>query len=552
MKKILLVGALAIATIVNANSFNPIQVQKVKMDGSAVKKIELSGAATSKEVNFSERKAVRAAQAQYAGVDHYFTDGEFHNGFGAGMMGFSFAAIVLPYMDSVTYTNIYGATDWYENGKLEAQNSATYTTSYGFIPDGYIGYVPETKDHTFTYQGTDYNIKGTTYGNTASAAYLFSGEVEHPEMLGGSNIPMTLCAMHCDTLEDTHDYWRVGGGLTGDPYFNGTGIHLDSADRVTTADTMGIIVDFAGTMKFDSIILTVYSDGAGNDSILIPADAQINVNIFPLTANGINFNDTIASTVITHDNFEGEVASWGVYGTLTAKFYDIDIFGTQTPMPVYAKDGFFVEFTNYNESGCNFGFFSDYDNPITGTTVYKYKNQWQYRGHTRTGGGQYGQNLLISFDGYFPGLVNDTTCNELIAEVEGGYAHFSDDLQNVGVWLLSNVNYEEWEVETEAEWVAPVIASTDYWESASAIAIAFEAEELPEGVSGRTATIDIIADGAVQTFTIYQGTDAPQGVENTKVDGKFSNKSYDVLGREIKDENFKGVVIRNGQKTLVK
>lgn len=545
MKKFLLISALAVATIANANAFNPTQVQKVKLDGNTVKKIDEVGKVTNVVADFSERKAVRAQQAAYAAADYYYTPGWFHSGFFAGLKGFSFAAIILPYQDSVVYTNIYGATDWYENGKLQKENSETFTANYGFIPDGYIGYVPQTADHDFVVGGTTYKIKGSSYGNTAASAYVFSGEVEHPTMLGGDNLPMTLCGMQCDTLEDTHDYWRVGGGMTGDPYFNGTGIHLDSVDRETTADALGVFVDFNGVMKFDEIIMTVYSDGAGEFSTLIPENAKINVNLFPFTATGsINFKDTIASTVITAANFEGEVASWGVLGTLSAKFYETDIFGTETQVPVYAKDGFFLEITNYNESGCNFGFFSDYNCPVTGTTVYKYKGQWQYRGHKKAAGGKYGQNLLISFDGYFPAIVNDTTINELNAPVAGGYAYYGEDTQDQITWLLSNVNYEDWEFEAD-EWIEPEIASTDYWESASAIALAFAVEALPEGEQYREGTVTFIADGAEITFTISQGENPHQAIKN--VEAVKDNKTYDVLGREVKND-FKGVVIRNGEK----
>lgn len=551
MKKYFLFGALAVATMANAINFNQAQVQKVKMDGSAVKKIEISGKATSKEAVFSERKVVRAEQAEYAAVDYYFTNGAFHNGYFAGFSGFSFAAIVLPYMDEVTYKNIYGATDWYVNGKLQVENSETFTTSYGFIPDGYIGHVPQTTDHELKYQGKTYKIKGTSYGNSAGNAYVFSGEVEHPTMLGGDNIPMTLCAMHCDTLEDTHDYWRVGGGMTGDPYFNGTGIHLDSIDRETTADALGIFVDFPGTMKFDEIILGVYSDDAGNVSTLIPADAKINVNIFPFKGDNIDFNDTIASTVITQKDFDGEVVEWGVYGTLSAKFYDTDIFGTESQVPVYANDGFFLEFTNFNESGCNFGFFSDYNCPVTGTTVYKYKGQWQYRGSNRAAGGEYGQNLLISFDGYFPALVNDTTCNKLNAPATSSedaiYAHYGDEEDNVVVWLLSNVNYEEWEFEAD-EWIEPQIVTTDYWEDYGVIGLAFAVQPLPEGEEGRRGSVIFEADGATYEFIITQG-EVFDAVENTKIDHRFDGKTYNVLGVEVGDD-YKGVVIRNGEKSI--
>ena len=108
------------------------------------------------------------------------------------------------------------------------------------------------------------------------------------------------------------------------------------------------------------------------------------------------------------------------------------------------------------------------------------------------------------------------------------------------------MNYEEWSFETEEDWIEAEIISTDYWEDYSAIALAFEAQALPEGITGRTATVDIIADGAVQTFTIYQGEG--QGIEVVK-EGRFDNKNYDVLGREVNDDA-KGVIIRNGKKVL--
>ena len=544
MKKFLLISALAIATIANANAFDKAaRFERVKFDGSTVKKIDEVGKVSNVVADFSERKAVRAQQAAYAAVDYYYTPGSFHNGLFAGFSGFSFAAIVLPFLDSVEYTNIYGATDWSINGKLQVSNSATFVDSYWLGESAY--YVPETADHDFVYQGTTYRIKGPSYGNTAGSSYVFSGLNEHPEMLSGSNIPMTLCAMQCDTMEDTHDYWRVGGSFTGDPYFNGTGIHLDSVDRQTTADALGVFVDFDGVMKFDEIILAVYSDGAGEASTLFPADAKVYVNLFAFDEAGkINFKDTLASTVITQADLDAEVASWGVLGTLSAKFYETDIFGTVTQVPVYVKDGFFLEITNFNESGCNFGIFSDYDCPVTGTTVYKYKGQWQYRAHPRAGGGKYGQNLLISFDGYFPTINNDTTINEMNAPVAGGYAYYGQDTEDQIVWLISNVNYEDWEFEAD-EWIEPQIVSTDYWESSNAIALAFEVEALPEGEQYREGTVTFIADGAEITLTISQGENPHQGIKN--VEAVKDNKTYDVLGREVKND-FKGVVIRNGEK----
>ena len=556
MKKYFLFGALAVASLLNATNINNATMRNFGEDSRKIEASVIPFDWKDPQTFIKEHEGVRAAQAaEYGLADWYYAPGNFFLGIYEGIGAYNLGMILLPYMDSVTFYNHYGPTDWYINNNLLAENTDEFVSSWGV--NG-LYYVPQTSDHEFNpkrdwgkeYKDTTILTKGTIYGGAANGQYLCSA-IES-KFLNDENIYMTLCGMWADEFyeEDGNDFWRVGGGATGDQYFNGTGVHLQIDDE-NTADTLGILVDSRGTMKIEQILVPIYADNKSAANGVIPDGAEIRVVIFPWEEQGINFEDTIASTVITNADIVGEAASWGYYGTMHAKFYETDIFGEVSQVPVWVNGSFYLQFTNFNETGCDFGIFSDYDCPTTATTVYQHDGQFSYRGGRNSGGGSYGQNLGISFDAYFPTLVNDTTCNKLNAPATSSedeiYAHYGDEEDNIIVWLLSNFNYEEWSFEAD-EWIEPVLASTDYWEEYNVVALAFVVEPLPEGEDGRVGSVIFDADGAQYEFIITQG-DVPDAVESTKIDHRFDGKTYNMHGIEV-GEDYKGVVIRNGEKSI--
>lgn len=555
MKKYFLYGALAVASLLNATNINNATMRNFAEDSRKIEASVIPFEWKDPQTFIKEHDGVRAAQAaEYDLADWYYAPGSFYLGLYEGLGGYNLGMILLPMLDSVVFYNYYGPTDWMINGTVYAEGTDEFVTKWDV--NG-LYYVPQTTDHDFNpkrdwgagYKDTTVYAKGTLYAEAANGQYLCSA-IEGKYM-NGENIYMTLCGMWADPFyeENGNDFWRVGGGATGDPYFNGTGVHIDGDSK--TADTLGIIVDNRGVMKIEQILFPVYADNKSTPQGLIPDGVQLRVAIFPLDDKGIHFDDTIASTVISNADIVGDAASWGYYGTMHAKFFETDIFGSESQVPVWVDGDFYLQLTNFNETGCDFGFFSDYDCPTTATTVYQHDGQFSYRGGRNSGGGSYGQNLGISFDAYWPTLVNDTACNELIAPISSSeeeiYAHYGDDEENVVIWMLSNVNYEEWNVETE-DWIEPAIVSTDYWEDYRAIALVFIAQPLPEGETGRRATVTLEADGATYEFVITQG-EAPDAVESTKVDFRHDGKTYNMLGVEVGDD-FKGVVIRNGEKSI--
>lgn len=558
MKKYFLFGALAVASLLNATNINNATMRNFAEDSRKIEASVIPFDWKDPQTFIKEHEGVRAAQAEEYGLaDWYYAPGSFYLGVYEGIGTYNMGMILLPYLDSVTFSNYYGPTDWYMNGTLEEENTDEYVTRLGV--NG-LYHMPRTTDHEFNpnhhwgkqYKDTTIQTKGTLYASAAGAQYLCSAI--QSKLLNGQteNAHMTLCAMYADPFyeEKGSDFWRVGGGATGDQYFNGTGVHIQKDDE-KTADTLGILVENRGTMKIEQILVPVYADNKSDSTGLIPDGAQIRVAIFPMDEKGIHFDDTIASTVIKNTDIVGEAASWGFYGTMHAKFYETDIFGTVSQAPVWVNGSFYLQFTNFNETGCDFGIFSDYDCPTTATTVYQHDGKFSYRGGRNSGGGSHGQNLGISFDAYFPTLANDTTCNKLNAPAASSedeiYAHYGNEEDNMVVWMLSNVNYEEWEYEND-EWIEPQIVTTDYWEKYNVIGLAFAVQPLPEGEEGRRGSVIFEADGAQYEFIITQG-EVFDAVENTKIDHRFDGKTYNMHGIEVGDD-YKGVVIRNGEKSI--
>lgn len=555
MKKYFLFGALAVASLLNATNLNNVTMRNVAEDSRKVEASVIPFNWQDPQTFLQEHKGVRAAQAEEYGLaDWYYAPGSFYLGVYEGLGTYNMGMILLPYMDSVVFYNYYGATDWYVNNKLYAENTDEFVTGYGV--NG-MYYVPQTSDHSFNpnhdwgkqYKDTTIATKGTLYASVTNGQYLCSA-IES-KFLNDENIYMTLCAMWADPFyeENGSDFWMVGGGATGDTYFNGTGVHIDGDTK--TADTLGILVENLGTMKIEQILVPVYANNKADSTGVIPTGAQVRVALFPWDESGIHFNDTIASTVITNADLIGYVSGSTYFATMHAKFYETDIFGTVSQAPIWVNGSFYLQFTNFNETGCEFGIFSDYDCPTTATTVYQHDGKFSYRGGRNSGGGSYGQNLGISFDAYFPTLANDTTCNKLNAPAASSedeiYAHYGNEEDNIIVWLFSNVNYEEWSYEAD-EWIEPVIASTDYWADYNVIALAFAVQPLPDGEEGRRGSVIFEADGATYEFIITQG-EVFDAVENTKIDHRFDGKTYNMLGVEVGDD-YKGVVIRNGEKSI--
>ena len=101
------------------------------------------------------------------------------------------------------------------------------------------------------------------------------------------------------------------------------------------------------------------------------------------------------------------------------------------------------------------------------------------------------------------------------------------------------------------EWLTVSYANEDY-ETAYTFDMVFKAEALPTGVTGRTATLTFMQEGARLKVTVTQGTvnDEPDNVNAVKTTTKANVKYYSLDGREMKQK--KGIVVGNGKKFVVR
>ena len=525
MKKITLLSALVVAGMATAQ----VQMTNGTLE---LKKVEAQRIEMNKEIALTDFEAKQFTQAEttYAGVDYYEADGLFRAGLTAEWGNWG-AMLMLPALqDSVTWVNLMGATTWTTGGAVVAENSPTYTRA------GYFGtYNPlKTTDHVLTTDTGDVTIKGYVYGEGISNQLIVGG-VNHALASDGSIVPLTLCGMFADPLMSPNgrDLYAIEAASLGCPYSFGT----DLSYKGFRFDTIISTVRNLNPMKIYQINIPVYNINDAGLDVMLPEGAKVKVEILAADLkNGKFYTDSIyGSTIINIDDcIDNEDGS----GTLIAKFYEEDIIGNLTETEIIALGDFCLQLTGFNEAECDFGLLSDYYNP--GLTTY-------FKMNGKTVALWSSGNLGISYDAYWPTIVNDTTENTLNAPIAGGVAYYGNVAEDNVVALLSTVfDAELWSFEVP-EWVK--FDYSDQNLAKGVMLLQFAADALPAGEAGRVGVITIDADGFVYEMTIKQGEvqDPATGVEN--VESVLNGKIFNLLGVEV-DENYKGIVIKNGKKFI--
>ena len=540
MKKITLLSAVLVAGMATAQ----VEMTAPNMEVSQVlttQSIEMDREVTMEEWNAEYvAKQQKAAAAEYAAHDYYFVEGMMHSGLTPQGYSLSMPLIMLPFTQEVVWTNYYGPTDWYDqyDDALLAEDSETLTytawVDYGL---GGMYYLPYTTDHTLTLGDQTYDIKGYMYAEAAGkggAAYTIG--YTPITISTGENIPMTLCGMETSTMnnESGSDFYRIGAGDRG-AYAYGTNLIADLETGVT-ADTILSLVRNVSPLKINALTMPVYNV---NGTAIIPADGEVKFEILAADlARGIIYSDSILGTAVVTAEHIVEMGS-GV-GTLVATFQEEDPFGGLMDVAIVVEGDFVTRLTGFNESGCDFGIFADYYTPGE-STIYQV-------------GGVYtpifsaSSNLAIGYDAYWPMLELGAGSEVLVAPAEGGiamdgeyqaFALYTNVYDVEGAWMIADES---------AEWLEIAIDASTL-ETEGYILAQLTAEALPEGVTGRKGAFVIDADGYKLSIPVVQGeVEEETGVENV-VAPSFNGKTFNLLGVEV-DENYKGIVIKNGQKTI--
>ena len=540
MKKITLLSAVLVAGMATA------QVQMTALENMEVRQVvatqsvEMDREITMEEWNAEYiAKQQKAAAEDYAAHDYYYVDGMMHWGLTPTFMGMAVDLIAIPYMDSVVWKNLYGPTDWYYqyDDSLLAEDSETWVAKDWYGIDGVGYYLPYTTDHTLTQGDKTYNIKGYKFAAGNENGGLLASGAAPFTISTGENIPLTLCGMATDPMDngDGGDFYRIGASARG-AYAYGTKLIADTATGAT-ADTLLSIVRNVSPLTISSINIPVYNV---NGTAIMPEGGQVKIELFAadLTEGNIYTDSVLATTVATVENLVEVQAG---LGTIVATFQEEDPFGGMMDVSVVVKGDFVVQLTGYNESGCDFGIYADYYTPGS-TTVYKV-------GGKLTPIFSESSNLAIMYDAYWP-TVQDAAGNVMNVAVEGGDAYYVEEGNKYNL-LYTNVYYvdESWSADypewMEVEYFLANIGTEEAPEPV--VAVAVTVEPLTEG-TGRQGIVTFDADGYVYELIVNQGEVVNTSVENV-VAPMFDNKIYNLLGVEV-DENYKGIVIKNGQKYI--
>ena len=531
MKKITLLSAVLVAGMATAQVEVPMNMEIRKAE---FKSVEMTAEVTMEEWNAEYvAKQQKAAAADYAAHDYYFTTGMMHFGYTPQFYGLQSSFIALPYLDSVVWTNYYGPTSWYmqHNDQLVAENSETYVTGYGI--DGTY-YLPYTTDHTLTQGDKTYNIKGYKYAaGNENGGYLASA-VSPIIISTGEMIPLTLCGMETDPMnnESGSDFYRIGAGARG-AYAYGTGLIADTATKVT-ADTIISTVRNVSPLKISSVSIPVYNS---NGTTIMPETGEVKIEIIAadLTTGKIYTDSILGTAIATAADFVDVQAG---LGTIVGRFYEEDPFGGMMEVAVVVEGDFVTRVTGYNESGCDFGIYADYYTPGS-TTVYQVNGKYTPIFNASS-------NLAIGYDAYWPMVDCGMGSEILVAPVAGGvamdgeyqaFALYTNVYDVEGAWIISD--------ET-SEWLEFALDASTL-ETEGYIVAQITAEALPAGMTGRKGAVVIDADGYKLSIPVLQGE--ATGVENVVTPSIKDNKRYNLLGVEV-DENYNGVVIMNGQKFI--
>lgn len=406
--------------------------------------IQTNREATHEIQSLAEGLKAKAA-VQYGAADQYVADGLMMAGYTEDYKSYygQRSFLFVPYSTTGTeWFNLWGETTWSVNGKQTATNTDTYVAPYG-INGAY--YLPQTADHvakaqTAAGKDTTINVRGYFYGEKngyENAAVFVAPSVEVDEETGNVSCwPMTLCGMLCSPLyegSEGKDCWWVGAGNRGQ-YSYGTNLNVGTAEEPVMADKMGIYMANEGIMQINQVIVPIVSNAKDKNGV-IPAGAELKLTLYPVDEEGVvDFTAPMAEATATQEDFN---APFETQGCLNFHFYKTNILGVKSVYSPVIYGDFFAEFTNYNESGCDFGILCDYYNENTYTTYFHIGEE------LTTLWSDGGSNLAVSWDAYWPTLVVEST-ETLIFPTEGGYGYYASEKEEDPTteysWILLSSN----------------------------------------------------------------------------------------------------------------
>ncbi|MBQ8065486.1 MAG: hypothetical protein IJ200_07505 [Prevotella sp.] len=585
MKKFLLLMSAALFVSVTVSAQLQQRATKVPVNQRTIEKQIAPKVA--KEQGAVAMKAPR--RSFYDAMYYARPYGTFYNTFTNS--GSSYNYLVFPNFTNLTYLNMTNGsnraeTQWFFEGSNGSENVAEGNENNDLeewyaIPSGRLYYLPILKwgNATFTI-GEDYNF--------AQVGCISTDDI----------MDMTKW----DTVQG-HTYT----GYDVDSYGFGTGVRtfdFDGDGEEESVFSDGIVEYFdkpASPLYLTKIILPVLSSNqdnladafAGKELHAQIIKAGFDENYRPVLTDEVLADMTITSDDITDSyNF----TDGGSYGYVDIVNKTLDDFGFESEEPLVINDMFALVITGWGQEGVDLGLFfgnaaaASYDY-VMGIPTYEmyydeatgdYKGQLFSYGTTPTGA-TVCYNAYILLEGMFDVAYISEEFEEFVAPVEGGIietkAEFLEDeddpasayhqnaieVYSTMPWFSTEEGQEEEanyylvpanEEDEVPDWLSLTGFTDQYYESYMINILQLTAEPLPSDITGRYCQLKIVSDRGAESavITIVQGDAVvPDAAVNAvKFDGKGQGEAlYNLNGQRV-GKDFKGLVIKNGKKYVVK
>jgi hypothetical protein len=290
----------------------------------------------------------------------------------------------------------------------------------------------------------------------------------------------------------------------------------------------------------------------------------------------LTVGDIIAEGDATNENVNADYDS-GIKAVEFTELYVEDEFGmSETIDYLFIEDEFVIIIEGW-DNGTFSGVLGSQDIDVS-----ILPSTWFTRTEDEEGSMRY---YTVWFPQLFIGLLDATygylhTEDEtnLIFNRDGGTSSIHIDPMLYGVddeteeptYLLNieSVTEDGEEVDEVPEWITFEVANEDYT-TATAVSettgkeyeyfvngigydLVVTAEPLPEGVLNRTAQVVFFQAGAKLTVTITQDYDDPDGITSVVAKTPLKNRhAFNVAGQPV-DKNYRGIVVKDGKKMIVK
>ena len=543
MKKGILFACALALSVATFASINP-RLEKQ----TAVKAVEPATRVmqTRSDIRFGEEQGLQGAfkaPAARAHVDSirvpYYVPGSYNSGTPSSGIGYvNLAEIIVPFMDTVSFYNYYGLkSTWLVNGEEYAKdtNRIDFGVTFGEYP------LPLMKTAPIQYSTNPdsiYAFYDYSFGALYTSYYAQYGFYTALSVAPAFLTPLTKCAMYTEVPLNSRgnetygsDWTFVGAPAQIGTYSYGTKMKDPKSETDEYFNTIFVPYSNPKTMYIDHISLGVYTDGDdGIKSIFPGEDDHVRLTIYPFSAEGIDWANPIARAIADSNSYVGfsDASSW--YGILNFNFTEEDpITGAEMEVPAIVSGNFIIALDEFNNGTANFGIISDYYTEIEGDT-------WLMTDSRTTQLWSTPSNILLNLYALLPEFQVPEEIEFAAGETEIKFIAPSN------VWdedIL--IDADKWiSVEVETDYETTVEDGQTYYDHKFANAVTIKVETSSEA---REGTIEIDALGLPVSINIKQ--EATAGVENVYL--KNDNKFYNVLGIEV-GEDYKGVVIRNGEK----